>query len=304
MSPHLIGSGRRPALIAGSAFFLVFSSTASAVDSGTVLAKTVKQGEAFAVSVPESALGAGSRSDNMVARFGGRDWPAFSTPDGAGVLMGVDLDGAPGVQDFVVERRGPDGATIVARGAVIVENGAFGVQTLSLPDKQVDLDAETLRRVETEQNAMLAVMKPITPRLWDGAFVAPAEGKIQQSFGRRRVINGQPRNPHTGEDISAPQGAAVVAINHGTVRLVAEQFFSGKSVVIDHGLGLYSMYFHLSEVSVRVGDRVTTAQVIGAVGATGRASGPHLHWGVRLNGARINPLSLNTALNGVMTAAH
>jgi murein DD-endopeptidase MepM/ murein hydrolase activator NlpD len=131
----------------------------------------------------------------------------------------------------------------------------------------------------------------------------PTEGSVQYTFGRRRVINGQPRNPHTGEDISAPQGAPVAAINYGTVRLVADQFFSGKSVVIDHGLGLYSMYFHLSEIAVRVGDLVAKSQVIGAVGATGRASGPHLHWGVRLNGARVNPLSLNIALNGVMTAA-
>jgi hypothetical protein len=288
----------------GGALVLLCWSTARAVDGDPAPTKTVKQGEAFAVMVPESALAEGSSQDDLVARFVGRDWPVFSTPGGAGVLMGVDLDGALGVQGFVVEHRGPDGVTVVTRGAVIVEKGAFGIQTLSLPDKQVDLDAETLRRVETEQSAILAAMQPVTPRLWDGAFVVPTEGKVQQSFGRRRVINGQPRNPHTGEDISAPQGAAVAAINHGTVRLIADQFFSGKSVVIDHGLGLYSMYFHLSDISVRVGDRVATAQVIGAVGATGRASGPHLHWGVRLNGVRINPLSLNSALNGVMTAAH
>jgi murein DD-endopeptidase MepM/ murein hydrolase activator NlpD len=267
----------------------------------------VRQGEAIAIRVPASALAderpEGSRSGDLIVRFGGRDWPVFTTPDGAGVLMGVDLDGPLGVQDYVVERRGPDGATVVIRGAVIVEKGAFGIQTLSLPESQVDLDAETVQRVKTEQSVMLAAMEPVTPRLWDGSFVIPTDGKVQQSFGRRRVINGQPRNPHTGEDISAPQGAAVATINHGTVRLVADQFFSGKSVVIDHGLGLYSMYFHLSQVSVRVGDRVATGQIIGEVGATGRASGPHLHWGVRLNGARINPLSLNSALNGVMTAA-
>jgi hypothetical protein len=292
------------ALIMGSALVAVFSPVAGAMDGAAVLAKTVRQGEAFAVTVPASALVDGARPDDLIARFVGRDWPVFGTPDGVGVLMGVDLDGPLGVQDFVVERRGPDRATVVMRGAVVVEKGAFGTQTLSLPDKQVDLDAETLRRVETEQSAMLAAMQPVTPRLWDGTFVIPTEGKVQQSFGRRRVINGQPRNPHTGEDISAPQGAAVAAINHGTVRLVADQFFSGRSVVIDHGFGLYSMYFHLSDVSVSLGERVATAQVIGAVGATGRASGPHLHWGVRLNGVRINPLSLNNALNGVMTAAH
>jgi murein DD-endopeptidase MepM/ murein hydrolase activator NlpD len=94
-----------------------------------------------------------------------------------------------------------------------------------------------------------------------------------------------------------------MAINHGIVRLVDDQFFSGKSIVLDHGSGLYSMYFHLSETGVQTGDRVAKNQVIGKVGSTGRVSGPHLHWGVRLNGARVNPLSLNTALNGLLTAS-
>jgi murein DD-endopeptidase MepM/ murein hydrolase activator NlpD len=113
------------------------------------------------------------------------------------------------------------------------------------------------------------------------------------------VINGQSRRPHSGEDISAPLGTPVLAINEGTVQLVADHFFSGKSIVVDHGLGLYSMYFHLSSVVVQAGERVAKAQVIGAVGASGRASGPHLHWGVRLNGARVNPLSLATAVASV-----
>ena len=284
---------------------LTLSPSAYALDGDATVAKTVKQGEAFTVMVPASSLTEGAGPDQLVARFGGRDWPAFRTPGGAGILMGVDLDGALGAQDFVVERRGAAGSSsVVTRGVVIVESGQFGVQKLSLPDKQVDLDAQTLRRVESEQTAILSAMQPVTPRLWDGTFVVPAEGKVQRSFGRRRIINGEPRSPHTGEDISAPRGSAVISINQGTVCLVADQFFSGKSVVVDHGLGLYSMYFHLSEVSVRVGDHVATGQVIGAVGSTGRASGPHLHWGVRLNGTRIDPLSLNGALQSVMTAAH
>jgi len=179
--------------------------------------------------------------------------------------------------------------------SITVTPGDFGVQALSLPDKQVDLDSETLRRVEIEQRTMLTAMQRVTPRAWDGAFILPSDGNIQNTFGLRRMINGQPRRPHTGEDISAPAGAPVSAINHGTIRLVADHFFSGKSVVIDHGLGLYSMYFHLSDVTVHAGERVAKSQVIGAVGATGRASGPHLHWGVRLNGARVNPLSLPAA---------
>ncbi|MDC4224937.1 MAG: M23 family metallopeptidase [Candidatus Manganitrophus sp.] len=105
-------------------------------------------------------------------------------------------------------------------------------------------------------------------------------------------MNGQPRNPHTGEDISAPLGTPVLASNGGRVILVGDFYFNGQSVIIDHGLGLFSMYFHLAETTVKEGDVVAKGQAIGSVGQSGRATGPHLHWGVRLNGARVNPFSL------------
>jgi hypothetical protein len=257
----------------------------------------------LAFAVDAGVVDGASDTRALVARFGDREWPVFSTSGGVGVLIGVDLETPPGRQEFVVERRGGENPVVLTRGIVTVEKGDFGIQTLSLPDRQVDLDPETLRRVEDEQRVMLASMHDTTPQLWEGAFVLPNEGPLQHTFGRRRVINGQPRRPHSGEDIAAPAGATVVAINHGVVRLVEEQFFSGKSIVVDHGMGLYSMYFHLSETDVKVGDHVTKNQVIGKVGSTGRASGPHLHWGVRFNGARVNPLSLNSALNGLVTAS-
>lgn len=105
-------------------------------------------------------------------------------------------------------------------------------------------------------------------------------------------MNGQPRNPHNGEDIGAPLGTDVAVTNDGVVRLTVDHVFSGRGVFVDHGLGFYSMYFHLSEVLVKDGDLVKAGQVIGKVGATGRATGPHLHWGVKLNGARVNPYAL------------
>ena len=105
-------------------------------------------------------------------------------------------------------------------------------------------------------------------------------------------MNGQARNPHNGEDIGAPLGTAVAATNDGVVRLIVDHIFSGKGVFLDHGLGFYSMYFHLSEVLVRTAIEVKAGQIVGKVGATGRATGPHLHWGVKLNGARVNPYAL------------
>ena len=105
-------------------------------------------------------------------------------------------------------------------------------------------------------------------------------------------MNGKPRNPHNGEDIGAPMGTEVAATNDGVVRLTVDHIFSGRGVFVDHGLGFYSMYFHLSDILVKDGDLVKAGQIIGKVGATGRATGPHLHWGVKLNGARVNPYSL------------
>ena len=117
-------------------------------------------------------------------------------------------------------------------------------------------------------------------------------GKRTGIFGSVRIMNGQPRNPHNGEDIGAPLGAEVAATNDGVVRLTVDHVFSGKGVFVDHGLGFYSMYFHLSEILVTDGDLVKAGQILGKVGATGRATGPHLHWGVKLNGARVNPYAL------------
>ena len=105
-------------------------------------------------------------------------------------------------------------------------------------------------------------------------------------------MNGQARNPHNGEDIGAPMGTDVMASNDGVVRLVVDHIFSGRGIFVDHGLGLYSMYFHLSDVLVKEGDLIKAGQVIGKVGATGRATGPHLHWGMKVNGARVNPYAL------------
>jgi murein DD-endopeptidase MepM/ murein hydrolase activator NlpD len=117
-------------------------------------------------------------------------------------------------------------------------------------------------------------------------------GRPTGGFGLRRVINGQPRSPHTGYDWAAPVGTPVLAANAGRVALVAEHFFAGRNIVLDHGLGLFTFYYHLDETRVGPGEPVAAGQVIGAVGATGRVTGPHLHFAVVLAGARVDPESL------------
>ena len=113
-----------------------------------------------------------------------------------------------------------------------------------------------------------------------------------RNFGHRRVFNGQPRAPHSGADLTAATGVEINAVNAGRVVLAKDLFFSGNAVFIDHGLGVYSTYLHLSEMLVEPGTMVEQGQVIGLAGATGRVTGPHLHWGVRILSARVDPFSL------------
>ena len=158
----------------------------------------------------------------------------------------------------------------------------------------VDLDPETERRAVSEAERLRTLYRTITPeRLWRGAFTRPVGGtEPGTGFGSRRIINGKPRMPHGGTDYAAPTGTPVVAVNSGRVALVGDFFFPGRLVAIDHGLGLYTLYFHLDSVAVSQGDPVERGQTIGTVGATGRATGPHLHFGVHVAGARIDPATL------------
>lgn len=231
----------------------------------------------------------------VVGKLRDRTIPFFRMGPGAryGGLIGIDLADGPTQEEVLVWVQESSRSRVVQRYRLQVQRAQFGVQELTLPRESVDLDQETLERVEAEQKQIVEKLSGVSEKkLWRGQFVIPVEGKLARTFGLRRVINGQARNPHSGEDIYAPEGTPIAASNDGTVKLTGDFFFSGKSIVLDHGLGLYTMYFHLSEVSVREGERVSKGQTIGRVGATGRATGPHLHWGMRLNGARVNPLSL------------
>jgi hypothetical protein len=247
---------------------------------------TGRQGDVVSMTVTVSTAGpvpTGRWGDRSIAFF------PLDGPGRFGALVGIDLAAPTGRQPLTVLVADQP----VGEAVVVVERQTFPEQTLTLPDEMVQLDEPTLVRVKQEQEDALAAMAADTPeRWWAGAFIMPTDGPILNSFGRRRIINGEPRNPHTGEDIAAPEGAPVVASNSGVVRLIADHFFSGHSVFIDHGDGLYTMYFHLSKALVAPSQRVRKGETIGLVGASGRATGPHLHWGARLNGARVNPLEL------------
>jgi murein DD-endopeptidase MepM/ murein hydrolase activator NlpD len=203
-------------------------------------------------------------------------------------FFAADLKAKPGSYPLVVKIPSTEGRKQID---ITVRGKDFGVRQLTLPKELVDLDAVTLERVKKEAAIMKEALEapPAAPQ-WEGPFVKPLSGEVVGTFGQASVINGMPRSPHSGVDLKAERGTPVVAINRGRVVLTGEHFFNGLFVVVDHGGAVQSMYFHLDKILVQQGDEVTKGMVVGLVGATGRATGPHLHFGIRVNGARIDPM--------------
>jgi hypothetical protein len=211
-------------------------------------------------------------------------------------LLGIDFRLNPGTYPLEVQVSTPGNSPFTYSTSIEVEKKEFGKQSLTLPENMVTLDEATLKRVRKEAAEFRRLWDIYTPkRYWHGNFVRPVPGKLSTPFGLGRILNGEPRSPHSGVDLRANLSEPVRAANHGRIVLVGHFFFHGTAVVIDHGWGLYSMYFHLSKANVAEGDLVGKNYVIGLAGSTGRATGPHLHWGVRLGGARVDPFALMRA---------
>jgi murein DD-endopeptidase MepM/ murein hydrolase activator NlpD len=203
-------------------------------------------------------------------------------------VVGIDLLTKPGRYKLEIKSNGA-----AAHRMITVSKKKYPLQRLTLPEGMVVLSPENEVRAEREQKIMAALWPVDSLRIWNGNFVDPLPGKeIGTPFGVRRIINKIPKNSHTGVDISADEGDPVLAPNDGVVVLVDDQFYTGNCIVLDHGQGIYTMFFHLSKINVRYGQAVMKGDVIGLVGSTGRATGPHLHWGVRMQGARVDPLEL------------
>ena len=248
-----------------------------------------RQGE-IAVVLLNGARGA----REVEGSLGGRPLLFFPYGEEYAALAGIDLDAKPGKIGWRVGVVDGGGASRKAAGSIAITSRTFPVQRLTLPKPMVDLDPETERRATAEAVRLRALYETVTPeRLWRGRFTRPVGGDGPgEGFGSRRVINGQPRRPHSGVDFAAERGVPVVAANRGRVALTGDFFFAGRFVVLDHGLGLYTLSFHLDRVDVAEGALVERGEPIGVVGATGRVTGPHLHWGAQLGAARIDPLAL------------
>ena len=206
-------------------------------------------------------------------------------------LLAIGLDGQPGSGTVTVSVAEPDPRQVRLPYRIVPHT--FPVRRLQLPDRQVHLSPANEERNRRERRQLEAAIASAHPtRQWQGAFQRPLPGRVITPFGYQRIINGEPRSPHTGIDLAATPGDPVNTTAAGTVLLVCDHFFTGKSVYIDHGSGVVSMYFHLSEALVSTGAPVRSGQTIGRAGSTGRSTGPHLHWGVRVHNRRIDPLGL------------
>ena len=187
-----------------------------------------------------------------------------------------------------------DGRSRSVLEPVTVKAQKFPTTELKVEDRYVELSPEDAARAAREAQETDAIYATLTSECyWSAPFVAPIHGaKDGRNFGHRRVFNGQPRAPHSGADLRADVGTPVYASNRGRVVLAKDLFYSGNAVIVDHGLGVYTMYLHLSKIDVAPGAIVERGQLLGLAGATGRVTGPHLHWGVRIVDARVDPFSL------------
>lgn len=211
-------------------------------------------------------------------------------------LIGIDLNVRPGTYSVSVDARaGPH--QLQATYFLKVLPRRFPVRVLKVDPALVNPPPEMKERIVREAGELEQLWGQSSPeRLWRGAFGSPVPSTVASRFGARSIFNGEARSPHSGADFPSPTGAPVAAPNAGRVVLARNLYFSGNTVILDHGLGLFSLLAHLSVIDVHEGDRVSTGQEIGKVGATGRVTGPHLHWGVRAGGARVDPLAVLAVL--------
>ena len=232
---------------------------------------------------------------NVQAAFSGKKYllGVNQTPGEFLGLIGIDLDMKPGSYPIVFTPVYADGHHERVIKEILVVAKEFPVKKLWVDEKYVTPPPEALSRIREESQLLEEIYGMYSPRwLGKGPFVVPSTGEVVPNFGERRFFNNQPRSAHSGVDISSPYGAPVVASNSGRVVLVLNLYYAGNTVIIDHGLGVFTLYLHLSKFKVRRGDVVDKGTIIGEIGATGRVTGPHLHWGVKIQGNRVDPFSL------------
>jgi murein DD-endopeptidase MepM/ murein hydrolase activator NlpD len=224
---------------------------------------------------------AGNGPTTPVVRYLGN--PVLVTGTGSQQLavVGIPINAKPGRHTLEA-----DGKEI----AFTITDKAYAEQRLTVTRRHVHPDPEDLKRIERDRTISAGAYRTFSPEFAGFAFILPVEGRMSSPFGLRRFFNDEPRSPHSGLDIAAPTGTPIRAPAPGVVIATGDLFYNGKTVFLDHGQGVVTMYCHLDAIGVKDGQRVDRGESLGTVGATGRATGPHLHWSVSLNNARVDPL--------------
>jgi murein DD-endopeptidase MepM/ murein hydrolase activator NlpD len=211
-------------------------------------------------------------------------------------LVAAGLEAKPGIYD--VDVTGADSAGAAGgKTTLTVVRKQFETRRLRVGGEFVNPPAGEAERIASEAKRLAALFTQTTPRAWRGTFELPVPGTATSSFGRLTMLNGEPRGRHQGADFRAGTGTPVVAPNAGRVVMAEDLYFSGNTVVIDHGLGMFSLLAHLSRIDVTAGTEVSRGQMLGLSGATGRVTGPHLHWALRLSEFSVDPLAVVAVLS-------
>ncbi|HEX8031102.1 MAG TPA: M23 family metallopeptidase [Vicinamibacterales bacterium] len=250
-------------------------------------ARTLQPGEVVVLTSIGDA-----RSESVRVHAFKHWFPAYQEGEAWSAMIGIDLDTRPGTYQIEVESR-VDGQIVHQSYPLQVQAKNFRTRRLTVNEAFVTPPKSEEARIEREA-ALLAETWTSTSavRLWTTTFVRPVPQAANSAFGTRSIFNGKPRNSHGGADFLSPAGTPIHAPNAGRIAVARDLYFSGNTVIIDHGLGVFSTMAHLSRIDVREGDAVVPGQILGLVGATGRVTGPHLHWAVRVGDARVDPLSL------------
>ena len=274
LSTSLVGQDGRPFAITASSQML---------SPGSVVLLTVTS------SAPMTNL-TGQAFDRPI-RFwetGAREWRGF---------VAAGLEAKPGAYSVDVSGVDAAGATDKGKMTLTVARKQFETRRLKVAGEFVNPPAGEAERIASEAKRLAALFTQTTPRAWRGTFQLPVPGTATSSFGRLTVLNGEPRGRHQGADFRAATGTPVVAPNAGRVVMAEDLYFSGNTIVIDHGLGMFSLLAHLSRIDVTAGSNVARGEMLGLSGATGRVTGPHLHWALRLSEFSVDPMSVVAVLS-------
>ena len=259
----------------------------AAAETFFICPETIQPGQPFVVSITTDS------ASNAIVKWRGKNLALPLNSAGQGeIILAMPLDGK--------EKSMPLNISFIENGRsgkqsfnLKVTPKDYPTQELKVDSKFVDLSKTDADRAAAERKRNDAVIARYTPeRMWTLPFFRPVPGELSSTFGLRRVFNGQPRNAHRGLDFRAAAGAPIRAVADGVVALADNQFFAGNVVYVDHGLGVFSVYMHMSEIGVKEGDKIMRGQVVGKVGSTGRATGPHLHLSLMLQGTGADPLPL------------